>query len=174
MILPSVGGQVTAVSGNTITVTQRDGTAATIHVDTATTYQVQGVTSATLSDIKVGNYVVAQGTLRTDGSLDASVVSSGFHGGPGNGGGWGRGHDGGWPGGPTTTRRPAPPRPPRPRRADLRSGSSDPRRTRRGCPRARAASGFPHLVGKPNTAGDVRWYATGSPQANGGGTAHGG
>ena len=45
VILPSVGGQVSAVSGDTITVTQRDGTSATIHVDSATTYQVEGVTS---------------------------------------------------------------------------------------------------------------------------------
>ena len=92
VILPSIAGQVTAISGNDITVTQRDGTAATIHVSGTTTYQVQGVTNATLSDIKVGTYVVAQGTLRTDGSLDASVVNSGFRGGPGGGG---RGH-GGW------------------------------------------------------------------------------
>ncbi len=83
VILPSIAGQVTAVGSYTITVTQRDGTAATIHVDTTTTYQVQGVTSATLSDIKVGAYVVAQGTLGTDGSLNASVVNSGFRGGPG-------------------------------------------------------------------------------------------
>ena len=95
VILPSIAGQVTAVGGDTITVTQRDGTAATIHVDANTTYQVQGVTSATLSDIKVGAYVVAQGTLGTDGSLNASVVNSGFRGGPGAGGfgpgGFGRG-----------------------------------------------------------------------------------
>jgi hypothetical protein len=73
---------------------------ATIHVDATTTYQVQGVTSATLSDIKVGAYIVAQGTLRTDGSLDASVVSSGFRGGPGDGGGWGPGRGGHGPGVP--------------------------------------------------------------------------
>ena len=99
VILPTIDGQVTAVTGNTITVTQRDGTAATIHVDATTTYQVQGVTTATLSDIKVGTFVVAEGTLRTDGSLDASVVGSGFHGGPGDGNGWGRGK-GGPPGRP--------------------------------------------------------------------------
>ncbi len=94
VILPSVGGQVSAVSGSTITVTQRDGTSATIHVDSATTYQVEGVTTATLSDIKVGNFVMAQGTLRTDGSLDASTVASGFRGGPGMGGhGHGMGPD---------------------------------------------------------------------------------
>jgi hypothetical protein len=100
VILPSINGQVTAISGNTITITQRDGTAATIHVDANTSYQVQGVTSATLSDIKVGAYVVAQGALRTDGSLDASVVSSGFRGGPGDGGGWGPGRGGHGPGNP--------------------------------------------------------------------------
>jgi hypothetical protein len=100
VILPSIGGQVTAVGGNTITVTQRDGTAATIHVDATTTYQVQGVTSPTLSDVKVGAYIVAQGSLRTDGSLDASVVSSGFRGGFGNGGGWGPGRGGHGPGFP--------------------------------------------------------------------------
>jgi len=94
VILPNVGGQVSAVASNTITVTQRDGTSATIHVDSATTYQVEGVTTATLSDIKVGNFVMAQGTLRTDGSLDASLVASGFRGGPGGGGhGHGMGPD---------------------------------------------------------------------------------
>ena len=92
VILPSLDGQVTAINGTTITVTQRDGTAATIHVDASTTYQVEGVTSATLSDVKVGAYIDAEGTLRTDGSLDASVVSSGFRGGPGHGGDWGPGH----------------------------------------------------------------------------------
>jgi hypothetical protein len=92
VILPSIDGQVTAINGNTLTVTQRDGTAATIHVDAGTTYQVQGVTSATLADIKVGAYIDAEGTLRTDGSLDASVVSSGFRGGRGHGGDWGPGH----------------------------------------------------------------------------------
>ena len=95
VILPSVGGQVTAIDGNTLTVTQRDGTTATIHVDSSTTYQVEGVTAPTLSDIKVGAFVMAEGTLRTDGSLDADVVGSGFHGGPGMGG-----HGGGPHGGP--------------------------------------------------------------------------
>ncbi len=94
VILPSVGGQVSAVGSNTITVTQRDGTTATIHVDSATTYRVGGVTTAKLSDIKVGDFVMAQGELRTDGSLDASTVASGFRGGPGKGGhGHGMGPD---------------------------------------------------------------------------------
>jgi hypothetical protein len=95
VILPLVAGLVTAIDGNTLTVTQRDGTTATIHVDSTTTYRVEGVTAATLADIKVGAFVAAEGTLRTDGSLDAAVVGSGFHGGPGMGG-----HGGGPHGGP--------------------------------------------------------------------------
>ena len=54
-------------------------------MDGSTTYQVQGVTSPTLSDITVGAIVVAEGTKRSDGSLDASVVGSGFGGRDGHG-----------------------------------------------------------------------------------------
>jgi hypothetical protein len=93
VVLPTIGGEVTAIDGNTITVTGRDGTTGTIHVDGDTNYLVNGDTGA-LSDISVGSSVVAQGTLRTDGSLDADAVHSGmrglrgdhpgrgFHGGP--------------------------------------------------------------------------------------------
>jgi uncharacterized protein DUF5666 len=80
VVLPTIAGQVTAIEGNNLTVTKRDGTTATIHVDGATTYKVQGVASATLSDVKVGALIVAEGTLRTDGSLDAARVGSGFRG----------------------------------------------------------------------------------------------
>lgn len=79
VVLPTVGGEVTAIDGNTITVTGRDGTTGTIHVDGDTTYVVNGDTGA-LSDISVGSFVVAQGTLRTDGSLDADAVHSGMRG----------------------------------------------------------------------------------------------
>ncbi|MEX1170775.1 MAG: DUF5666 domain-containing protein [Chloroflexota bacterium] len=79
VVLPTLGGEVTAVSGNTITVTGRDGTTGTIHVDGDTTYQVNGDAGA-LSDITVGSFVVAQGALRADGSLDADRVHSGMRG----------------------------------------------------------------------------------------------
>jgi hypothetical protein len=79
VVLPTVGGEVTVIDGNTITITRRDGTTGTIHVDGDTTYRVNGDTGA-LSDISVGVFVVAQGTLRTDGSLDADVVHSGMRG----------------------------------------------------------------------------------------------
>lgn len=96
VVMPSLGGEVTAKTADTITVTQRDGTTATIHVDSATTYTVQGVESAALADITVGMHVRAEGTENSDGSLDASSVWSGFGGRGGHGpGGFGPGdHDG--------------------------------------------------------------------------------
>ncbi len=80
VVLPTIGGEVTAVTNNTITVTGRDGTAGTIHVDSDTTYEVGGTAGKALSDITVGSFVVAEGTLRADGSLDADAVHSGFRG----------------------------------------------------------------------------------------------
>jgi hypothetical protein len=88
VVLPTVVGEVKSVDGDTITVTQPGGTTATIHVGSGTTYQVDGSASS-LSDVKVGSIVIAEGTQRTDGSLDAAVVRSGqlkpFRGGPGFG-----------------------------------------------------------------------------------------
>jgi len=93
VVLPAIGGEVTAISGNTITVTGRDGTTGTIHVDSDTTYQVDGTAGKALSDVTVGSFVIAEGTLRTDGSLDADTVHSGLRGGR-DGFGAGRGfHD---------------------------------------------------------------------------------
>lgn len=76
VVLPTIGGEVTAISGNTITVTGRDGTIGTIHVDGDTTYD-DGDGTAALSDIEVGDFVIAAGTLRDDGSLDADLVHTG-------------------------------------------------------------------------------------------------
>ncbi|MCI0346378.1 MAG: DUF5666 domain-containing protein [Chloroflexi bacterium] len=85
VVLPHVGGEVTAVSGSTITVEQHDGTSATINVTADTTYVVDGDEDASLSDIEVGDFVIAEGTENSDGSLTASRVGSGrghFHRGP--------------------------------------------------------------------------------------------
>jgi len=76
VVLPTVVGQVSAVDGDTITVTQRGGTKTTIHVDGSTTYQVNGA-AGKLSDVKVGSIVIAEGTQRSDGSLDAANVRTG-------------------------------------------------------------------------------------------------
>jgi hypothetical protein len=80
VVMPTIGGEVTAISGNTITVTGKDGTAGTIHVDSDTTYNVDGTSGKALTDITVGSFVIAEGTLRTDGSLDAATVHSGLRG----------------------------------------------------------------------------------------------
>jgi len=105
VVLPSLGGEVTAVADSTITVTGRDGTTGTIHVDSDTTYEVDGTTGKALSDITVGSFVVAEGTLRADGSLDADAVHSGGHG-VRDGFGPGRGHDRG--ASPSATPTPTP------------------------------------------------------------------
>ena len=97
VVMPSLVGQVTARTGDTISITQRDGTTATIHVTGTTTYAVQGVTGATLTDIAVGMRVAAEGSLRADGSLDAASVTAGV-GGHGFGPGGDRDHDGTTPG----------------------------------------------------------------------------
>ena len=88
VVLPTTGGQVSAINGNTITVTQPGRTTATIHVDGNTKIQVNGAAGA-LSDIKVGAFIVAEGTQRTDGSLDAAAIRAGDRGlkGPGFPGG---------------------------------------------------------------------------------------
>jgi len=79
VVLPRLGGEVTAISGTTITVTQRDGTTATIKVSDDTTYTVNG-NGAALSDVKVGMFLNAEGTLNSDGSLAAANVHAGDRG----------------------------------------------------------------------------------------------
>ena len=80
VVMPSLGGEVTAKTSDSITVTRRDGTTATIHVSSSTTYTVDGVTSPTLADVAVGMHVWAEGTSNSDGSLDASSVTAGLGG----------------------------------------------------------------------------------------------
>ena len=108
VVLPTLAGQVSAINGDTLTVTQPGGTTATIHVSGATNYQVNGAKGA-LSDVKVGSFIVAEGTQRTDGSLDAAALRVGLAGRGGAGGpsfqfpGFPGGHRG-----PNTNASPAP------------------------------------------------------------------
>jgi len=74
---PHVGGTVTAISGSTITVEQRDGTTATVTVTADTTYRVSGTDGKALSDVTVGMFLVAEGTENSDGSLTATAVHAG-------------------------------------------------------------------------------------------------
>ena len=100
VVLPQVNGTVTAVGSSSITVRQPDGTSETITVTSSTTFQVKGSANATIADISVGDVVVAQGTLNTDGSMTATIVRAGAAGqfgprpmmhGPGMRGPWGAG-----------------------------------------------------------------------------------
>jgi len=76
VILPHVAGEVTAATGDTSTIERRDGSMATIHVGSGTTYHVRGIADATLSDVSVGMLIVAAGTQNADGSLEAVAVSA--------------------------------------------------------------------------------------------------
>jgi uncharacterized protein DUF5666 len=90
VVLPTAAGTVTAVGTDSITIRTRDGSTATIHVDSSTTFNVSGNASAKLGDVAVGMRIVAEGEKRADGSLDATRVAAGDEG-PGR---W----DGGKPG----------------------------------------------------------------------------
>jgi Domain of unknown function (DUF5666) len=74
IVLPSVAGTVTAISGSTLTLKSERGTAtATVHIAAGATLQRAGQT-ASLSDIHVGDTITAVGTLNSDKSLNAERV----------------------------------------------------------------------------------------------------
>jgi hypothetical protein len=84
----TAAGTVKEKGTSSLTLTTRDGSSVTIKVSSSTTYQVGGVTTPTLADVKVGDIVMAAGSRNADGSLSASVVRSapaGRFGGPGDG-----------------------------------------------------------------------------------------
>jgi hypothetical protein len=76
VVIPHLGGVVTAKTSDSITVMRNDGSLATIHVTGTTTYGVKGKASAALADVAVGSRVIAEGSFRADGSLDAVSVGS--------------------------------------------------------------------------------------------------
>jgi Cu/Ag efflux protein CusF len=90
-----VAGIVTAKSGNSITLKDRSGGTITVNVDSSTTYQSRGTASASLADVAVGDVLNAEGTLNSDGSLNATAVQYGAAGagvyGAGKGHGFGPG-----------------------------------------------------------------------------------
>ena len=96
---PSVMGKVTAVSGDTITLTGPNGTSQTVIVSSATTYAKAGA-SATLADVTVGSSIFAQGTFASGSTttLDATTVGVGV--GPVGRGGMGPDRGPGGQGGP--------------------------------------------------------------------------
>lgn len=66
------GGDATAIDGSTITITTPRGTLKIV-TSASTTYQVNGV-AGSLSDIKVGMFVCAEGTTASDGTITATRV----------------------------------------------------------------------------------------------------
>ncbi|HEV3268680.1 MAG TPA: DUF5666 domain-containing protein [Acidimicrobiales bacterium] len=75
--LAELFGTVTAVSGNTITITDPQGFSRTILVGTATTYTVGGAPGS-LTNVMVGTKIVAQGTIDTNKTtLDALSIKIG-------------------------------------------------------------------------------------------------
>lgn len=76
--LARIGGQVVSVSGNTITVSDRDGFYRTVTVSGDTTFS-KGGASATLSDVTTGALIMAEGTVDANHTtLDASSVGIGL------------------------------------------------------------------------------------------------
>ncbi len=75
VVLPSVFGQVTATTADTITIKQFGGTTTTVHVGAATTFQIFGTSKATIASIKVGMTISAEGTQAGAGSFDALSVA---------------------------------------------------------------------------------------------------
>ncbi len=115
-------GTVKEKSASSLTLTTRDESTVVVKVTSSTTYLVNGITSPTLADVKVGDVVMATGTRNADGSLSATVVrfrAAGQFGGSGNGfgDGFGRGfgrggmrgdgHGWGFPGDPDASPAPS-------------------------------------------------------------------
>ena len=75
--LPEVGGEVSAKSKDSITIKRRDGSTTVVHVTDKTTFEVDDKDAASLADVAIGDRIEAEGTLRSDGSMDAVAVESG-------------------------------------------------------------------------------------------------
>src|ERR1039458_7762991 len=74
ILLATLSGPVTAVSGNTITIRGGKGFDRTIVVSDATTY-TQGGATVTLANVTVGSFITAQGTVDSNlTTLDATTV----------------------------------------------------------------------------------------------------
>jgi hypothetical protein len=77
VVQDAVIGQMTAKDGDSLTLSQPDGSSVTVNVDGSTTFTVAGETGKGLSDVEVGMVVAATGEPNDDGSLDATAVRAG-------------------------------------------------------------------------------------------------
>jgi preprotein translocase subunit YajC len=71
---PGLIGEVTAISGNTITVKTMDGNTATVNVTDQTRFR-KDRQDAKLTDVKVGDNVFVRGQKGSDGSVQAEMVA---------------------------------------------------------------------------------------------------
>lgn len=78
-MMPNVVGKVTAVSGNTITVaSDRQKTATTYTVDaTNAKIMIPQSTTATVADLKTGDYIIVQGTVNGTAVSALSIIDQG-------------------------------------------------------------------------------------------------
>ena len=74
IILPEETGVVTNVNGSTLTITSLDGSTHVITTSSGTAYQKAGA-SETASDVVSGSAIMAEGTLNSDGSMNAKLVT---------------------------------------------------------------------------------------------------
>jgi hypothetical protein len=93
---PIVGGSVTAISGTTITVTNKSNVTYTIDASSATIV-IKGVSGA-LSSVTVGDTVIVQGTVNGTSVTASSVIDQGTAGGSTSTGGLTEQHGGGFVG----------------------------------------------------------------------------
>jgi large repetitive protein len=84
VILPTVGGKVTGVSGPAITISSFSGTSQVINTQSSTVF-TSGKSAGSLGDVKVGDFISATGTKGSDGSVEAVKVEIGGSGAGGTG-----------------------------------------------------------------------------------------
>jgi hypothetical protein len=84
-----VSGEITKVSGTTLTVTQPDGSQ--VEVTTTDSTDVKVSSDGSLSDLKPGDSILVQGEQGSNGSVAATSVTEGLTGAGFRGGGPGRG-----------------------------------------------------------------------------------
>ncbi len=73
---PIIGGTVTGISGNTITITNKSNVTYTINATSAKV--TKGNTAATVSSVTVGDSIVAQGTVNGTSITAVNIVDSGL------------------------------------------------------------------------------------------------
>ena len=73
---PILGGTVTAVSGTTITITNKSNTTYTVNAATAK-FTKQGATTATIANVATGDAVLVQGAINGNSVTATAVMDQG-------------------------------------------------------------------------------------------------